>query len=520
MQEPPADRAATDSPANGAGAAEFAELRRVLIGQELDEIAGLRSRLDDPSIRSAETGKILPAAVKSASAKNLRESLDPFFEKSFRNSVRKNPREISDAIYPVMGPAIRSSIAAAIREFAESLNQIIEKSASWRAIRWRIEARVTGRPFTEILLTRSLLYSVEQVFLIHKKSGVLLMHVAAKSVVVRDADMVSGMFTAIQDFVSDSFLESGQELETIDVGNYKLWMQYGSKALLVGAVSGTAPVELKSVFRTALEKIHQELFAPLDTFKQDDLSVFEPARPYLESCLLGERPPAKRTRWLPWVLLVAVVALLAVFVFFQVRNAKRWDAYVDALRKQEGIAVLRAERNGAGGMIAGLKDPKATPRETAGFNIDPAKVRYEWQPYLSLGTTFAEQRRIDSDVEFVQGQTIRFERASPSLSLAEAGRIEDVAAALGRLRQARPGLSVTITGHTDEVGSPDANMKLSLDRAMAVSDALTAQGIPADLFRVNAAGNSQPVRPGTTEWAQAANRSASLRVDLGPSPAR
>src|SRR5262249_24860 len=229
----------------------------------------------DPEIRAKETAAVLSNAVRSAPGKNLREAFEPMFERLFRTSVIKHPREISDAIYPVMGPAIRTYVAAAIREFAESLNQIAEKSVSWRAIRWRIEAQVKGRPFSEILLSRSLLYSVDQVFLIHRKSGILLANVAADSAVVKDADMVSSMFAAIQDFVSDSFTEGGQELETIDAGRHKLWIQYGPKALLVGAISGTAPVELKSVFRSALEKIHEVLSVPLGTFKQGDTSIFE-----------------------------------------------------------------------------------------------------------------------------------------------------------------------------------------------------------------------------------------------------
>lgn len=522
MQEPPGDRAANGGPANGRGAAEFAELRRMLIGQDLEGIAALEKRLDDPALRSAETGNVLPAAIKAASAKRLREALEPVFEKSFQNSVRKHPREISDAIYPVMGPAIRASIAAAIREFAESLNQIVEKSASWRAIRWRIEARVTGRPFTEILLTRSLLYSVEQVFLIHKESGVLLLHVAAQSAVVKDADMVSGMFTAIQDFVSDSFAEGGQELETIDVGRYKLWIQYGSKALLVGAVSGTAPVELKSVFRSALEKIHETLLGPLTAFKQDDLSVFEPARPYLESCLLGQKAPNKRTRWVPWVAVTAVVALLAALVFVQVRNGRHWDAYLDAVRQQPGIVVIRAEKLGSGGLIAGLKDPKAPePSSLLGsFGLDPSRVRYEWQPYLSLNTPFAADRELDADLEHIRAQIIRFEPGSPKLSLAETGRIEDLAAAINRVRKARPATRIIIVGHTDEVGSEEANIRLSMDRAVSVIQALAAQGIPASLLNAKGAGNTQPLRAGESEWDRSANRSVSVLVDAGPSAGR
>jgi outer membrane protein OmpA-like peptidoglycan-associated protein len=520
MQEPPGDRAAPGGPANGAGAAEFAELRRLIVGRDLDQLAGLQQRLDDPQIRAAETGKVLPGALKAAPGRSLREALEPVFEKSFQSSVRKHPREISDAIYPVMGPAIRSSIAAAIREFAESLNQIVEKSASWRAIRWRIEARVTGRPFTEILLTRSLLYSVEQVFLIHRKSGLLLLHLASQSAVVKDADMVSSMFSAIQDFVSDSFTQAGQELETIDVGRYKLWVQYGSKALLVGAVSGTAPVELKGVFRAALEKIHETLFSELDTFKQDDLGVFEPARPYLESCLLGQKAPNRRAQLAPWLAAAAAVALLFGLVFWQVRNQRRWDAYIDALRQQPGIAVLRAEKRGSGGVIAGLKDPKAPDPASllAGFELDASRIRYEWQPYFSMNTPFAAEREVEADLALIEAQTIRFELASAKLPLAEAGRIEDLAAAINRVRKARPDARIAITGHTDEVGTAETNMKLSADRAAAVGEALSAQGIPPAAISATGAGNTQPLRTGGTEWDRAANRSASFRV-LAGSPA-
>src|SRR4051812_31326938 len=224
------------------GSEELAQLRELLVGPERAQLDALQARLDDPALRGADLGRFLPDAIKAARAKPLRDSLEPVFEKAFESSVRKHPKELADAIYPVIGPAIRSSVAASIREFAENLNQIVEKSASLRAIRWRIEAKVTGKPFTEILLSRSLLYSVEQVFLIHRKSGLLLLHVAARESVLKDADMISGMLTAIQDFFSDSFTEGGQDLETVDAGRFKLWIQHGPKALLAGAVSGSAPV--------------------------------------------------------------------------------------------------------------------------------------------------------------------------------------------------------------------------------------------------------------------------------------
>ena len=213
-------------PANpGDSNSSLEELRKLLVGAELDQLAALeerhaalRDRIDDPAKRSMDLAEALPAAIRAAKAKPLREALEPVFEKAFSSSVRKNPRELADAIYPIIGPAIRTSIAASIRDFAEALNQIVEKSVSLRSIQWRVESIITGKPFSEILMARSLLYSVEQMFLIHRKSGLLLLHVAANGSVLKDADMISGMLTAIQDFLSDSFTDGGQELETIDAG--------------------------------------------------------------------------------------------------------------------------------------------------------------------------------------------------------------------------------------------------------------------------------------------------------------
>src|ERR1700722_5186454 len=165
--------------ANGNGSAELNELRQLIIGDELQQLDTIQARLDDPARRAADLAQVLPEAVKGAKARALRDALEPIFEKAFSSSVRKTPRELADAIYPIIGPAIRTSIAAALRDFAEALNQIVEKSASFRAIRWRIESIISGKPFNEILLARSLLYSVEQVFLIHRQSGLLLQDAAA-----------------------------------------------------------------------------------------------------------------------------------------------------------------------------------------------------------------------------------------------------------------------------------------------------------------------------------------------------
>jgi hypothetical protein len=139
-------------------AAALAELRELLVGQELKDLAGVQAMLADPAKRAEDLAQFLPAALKAAKANSLRDALEPLIEKTLHSSVRNHPQKLVDAIYPIMGPAIRTSIAASIREFAESLNQIVRNSFSFQSIRWRIEALITGKSFSDILLSRSLTY--------------------------------------------------------------------------------------------------------------------------------------------------------------------------------------------------------------------------------------------------------------------------------------------------------------------------------------------------------------------------
>ncbi len=510
MPEPAPDRAA-DQSVNGSSSAEFVQLRDLIVGPEREQLAEIQERLGNPERRALDLAESLPGAVRNARSKPLREALEPIFEKTFESSVRKHPKDLADAIYPVIGPAIRNSIAASIREFAENLNQIVEKSASFRAFRWRIEARMTGKSFSELLLARSLLYRVEQVFLIHRKSGLLLQHVSAEDAVLKDADMISGMLTAIQDFVSDSFAEGGQDLETLDIGRFKLWIQYGPKAMVVGAVSGTAPSELTQVFRNAVEKVHQGFYAQLDAFKQDDLSVFDETRPLLEACLLGQSAPDKKKHPVAaWAFAVLIVLLIGGFIWYRIHEQAKWDRYFAALKSQPGVVVTGIEQSPPGYVVSGMKDPKASDRPDLlrAEGLDPRTIRYAWRPFLALDGPFARDRENEELRNRVEKQLIRFEVDSSKLELAEADKIADIVEVL----RANPRMRVTLTGRADETGSAARNRSLSEARAAHVIEALVAEGVSVDRLEQVALGDTKPLRTGASDWDRADNRSVAIRV--------
>jgi outer membrane protein OmpA-like peptidoglycan-associated protein len=74
-----------------------------------------------------------------------------------------------------------------------------------------------------------------------------------------------------------------------------------------------------------------------------------------------------------------------------------------------------------------------------------------------------------------------------------------------------PDYTVSVNGHTDDVGTDEYNEKLSERRAQAVRDYLVKSGLPADIMTVTGHGKKRPLVPGNSEKARAKNR----RVELG-----
>ncbi len=80
------------------------------------------------------------------------------------------------------------------------------------------------------------------------------------------------------------------------------------------------------------------------------------------------------------------------------------------------------------------------------------------------------------------------------------------------LMKENPTLNIQINGHTDNVGKPAENLKLSNDRAQAVVTYLISQGIAAKRLAYKGFGDAQPVDDNKTEAGRAQNRRTELKV--------
>ena len=71
---------------------------------------------------------------------------------------------------------------------------------------------------------------------------------------------------------------------------------------------------------------------------------------------------------------------------------------------------------------------------------------------------------------------------------------------------------VKITGHTDNVGAADYNMKLSLRRAEAIRDYLVSLGVDPGKLEVSGEGETKPVADNKTKEGRAKNRRVEVEV--------
>ncbi|VVN89744.1 OmpA family protein [Pseudomonas fluorescens] len=83
-----------------------------------------------------------------------------------------------------------------------------------------------------------------------------------------------------------------------------------------------------------------------------------------------------------------------------------------------------------------------------------------------------------------------------------------------RLKQEASTAQLTVTGHTDSVGSDAYNQKLSDRRAHSVVEYLISQGVPRSSFvSVAGAGESQPVADNKTADGRALNRRTEIKIN-------
>jgi len=390
----------TDNRAAGDDERELEVVRELLFSTERARIEegnrrldALEQRLGDPDTRAQEASEILVPAVRHrlSADEALGDALKPVVVEQFHQTAREDPDVMAEALFPILGPAIRKMITGMFKRD--------EKSK-----------------------TRT--YRLEQLFLIDQATGLPICHVASEKASTQDADMVSGMLNAIQSFVHEAFSANEFDgLNTLEVGDVSVWIEWGPSAVLAGVIRGNGPQPMREAMQLKLEDIHREYTKELIQY-DGDASPFEPLKPELLLFLDSHDGSLKNKlknlslsakKWLGGS--VVVLALLLVWLIYDLYDAYRWNTYLESVEAMPGIVITQTDRTLFDYRIRGLRDPLAQDPlkllERSTINADSVHLQFE--PYQALHPGFT-LKRAETLLEPPEGVTLKLQGSTLLIS--------------------------------------------------------------------------------------------------------
>lgn len=274
---------------------QFDTLRELLLGSYRTQIGALTAEmeavqqiLDDFDERINDNDglvQMITPIIANSISTSIRDSrsemisaISPIMADSIRTNIRDSKDEMVEALYPILGQLVRKSVAESMRELVQRIDNQIQRAFSLREFNRQLQARLRGISPAELALRESFPFEATDLFLVHKETGILLNYVGDDDIneadliadggdreksgsadVAYDHDLISGMLTAIQDFVQDAFGQ-GEEgnLDQVTYGDKQILIESARYAYLAIVVEGTEPVAFRTKLRDCLMLIEND----------------------------------------------------------------------------------------------------------------------------------------------------------------------------------------------------------------------------------------------------------------------
>ena len=379
---------------------QLKELREIITGLDQTSLERLQKLMTDPHEFALEISDLLPFSIRRLIEKgsiNITDLL-PFFEDIIQESIQHNPQRLANLLFPIMGPAIRKAVSEDLRKMIESLNKGLESGISPKHLKWRFQALFSQKSYTEIMLSKAYVFHVKHIFLIHKETALLLHQVRDPKIASIEADMVASMLSAISDFVKDSFQTPASEnVDTIKIGETNLWIEEGPYAVIAAVVEGNPPPQLRQTMQEAIEAVHYNHRADLETFS-GETSVFEHTEKFLKSCLQSEKVEKKsKPPYFAFLLLFIIFGVAGYFLVQHFQNKSKRSALIESFRNEPGYLMSHSSFQNNQLVLYGLRDALSRPPQqlASDADFDPSQLKYKFQEFVATDSAFVIKRAIE-----------------------------------------------------------------------------------------------------------------------------
>jgi hypothetical protein len=289
-------------------------LRDILFSRYRQQIDELRAEVDD-----------LERQVTDREA--LVNTISPLLGDLIRRKVRDAREEMIDALYPIIGQVVMRAVGEAIRDLVRTTDARMRSAFSPHALWRRLRARLSGVTGGEMALREALPFAVEDMLLIHREAGLLLWHVPGEQDALPDSDLISGMLTAIRDFVGDAFgQEQEGDLDAIQYGDQRILIETSRYAYLAVVVDGIEPAGFRAAIRDQVIAISHQYEGVLRDYEGDP-SPLAPAEAQLRTLLRAPEPELLTLSAVQrWMVAGAMAVLLVCFAGACLAGRWAWRA--------------------------------------------------------------------------------------------------------------------------------------------------------------------------------------------------
>lgn len=297
-----------------------------LLGDELREPTMVKHRMERALV------PVLREQVEDQS-EEVAEALAPVIGPAIRYQIANAKDDIINALYPLIGQIIGKAISESLRELTRNIDSRLRQQLNIRDRFNHLIGRLQGVSAAELVLRNSLPFKVEHIFLIHRETGILLKHLIVQGREIGDMRSVSGMLTAIQDFVRDSFSGGEGNLEEIAHGDLRILLESGPYAYIAVVVDGVEPVGFSNQISDVVHTINLKFEKEIKNFDGDmgKLPELTPILDHLrvvESGSTADLAPAKplppAQRRIIGIGVVSLIFILILLIFACIFVIRLW----------------------------------------------------------------------------------------------------------------------------------------------------------------------------------------------------
>lgn len=253
----------------------------------LAQTHALAADIDDVIARKAATapeemaealGPVMAGAIRvqdRQGREDLVDAVSPVLSEAIEVQIRDSRASLVEALFPIVGEMAQRYIGEFFRELQRNIDARLKTTFTPERAARRATARLSGVSVSELEMRDALPFTIREIFLIQSGSGLLLARAGSDEAV--DSDLISGMLTAVRDFVHDSFghEEIGSPMDEIQYGEQRIVIQDGRLCYLAVVFAGVEPPGFRAELRRMLTRLHSNQYVTLQEFDGDMASLGE-----------------------------------------------------------------------------------------------------------------------------------------------------------------------------------------------------------------------------------------------------